>query len=423
MARSTPDWSTVADLIAKLERRWNRGTWLKAYAHDEPFEPIKLSATTPSASDIIERTAEVRAWATRFRSDASSRSGVTVIDKTVRSRAVGENSIPSGIGIEKFTDLTAALKKGADTAALDTVVASTDSSVPEASEWVRNHPQLAIEYAHDWTRIVAAVRWVVDNDVSGLDLRHIDATGVDSKFLVEHQRIIRPLLDEILPDERVIRHHTALDQRYGFRSRPTHVRLRTLGNDLGIIAAAFSEVELRVDELARQPLPVSTVYVVENRATFNAFPNISDSIVVFGSGYAVTALGPIGWLHNKQLVYWGDIDTHGFRILDRLRTLFPNCASILMDSETLQGHVDRLVEESSPISDDLRNLTPAEMRTYRELRENRHGPAVRLEQERISMTTLRRRLEHRSTHRTQPSERADDWARSTSSIESENPTF
>ena len=35
MARSTADWSTVADLVAKLDRRWSRETWLKAHAHDE----------------------------------------------------------------------------------------------------------------------------------------------------------------------------------------------------------------------------------------------------------------------------------------------------------------------------------------------------------------------------------------------------
>lgn len=34
-------------------------------------------------------------------------------------------------------------------------------------------------------------------------------------------------------------------------------------------------------------LPIANVSVVENRATFSAFPDLPDSIVLFGGGYAV----------------------------------------------------------------------------------------------------------------------------------------
>ena len=107
----------------------------------------------------------------------------------------------------------------------------------------------------------------------------IDAPGVDSKFLVEHRGVVRPLLDAALPPNRVHKEFNEIDRRYGFRSRPTYVRLRTLGNDIGV-ASPFSELELRVEELALLPLPIANVYVVENRATFNAFPDLADGIVV-----------------------------------------------------------------------------------------------------------------------------------------------
>ena len=42
-------------------------------------------------------------------------------------------------------------------------------------------------------------------------------------------------------------------------------------------------------------------------------------------------LEPLGWLTDLDLVYWGDIDTHGFAILNRLRHRFGNARSMLMD--------------------------------------------------------------------------------------------
>lgn len=75
--------------------------------------------------------------------------------------------------------------------------------------------------------------------------------------------------------------------------------------------------------------------MVENEITYLAFPLPGDAIVIFGGGYAVDALGPLGWLTDLDLTYWGDIDTHGFAILNRLRHRFGHARSMLMDRATL----------------------------------------------------------------------------------------
>lgn len=391
MADPTAEWSTVADLIERLRRRWARGTWINAYAAGDGFEPISVSVRTPTATDLIERTADVQDWERRFRTDAARHPGIRLSDKTLRNRSVGANEVPAGLHLDSFDALVSALGLGAARESFDRAVAMTESTVPEATAWVRHHPLKVVAAAEVWPRLLSALRWMVDNDVSNLDLRHIDAPGVDSKFLTEHRQIVRPLLDAVLPPERVHTEFTELDKRYGFRMRPTYVRLRALGNDIGL-PGALSEMEVRVNELARLPLPVRTVFVVENRATFNAFADVADSIVVFGGGYAASVLGGLDWLHQRRLIYWGDIDTHGFRILSRVRSLFPHCVSMLMDTATLDANLDRVVVESSPLTEHLDHLTSDEAQLYRALREDRYGPAVRLEQERIPLDTLRAEL-------------------------------
>lgn len=392
MANRPTDWSTAPELIRRLERQWGRGKWFEPYALGEPFEPVSISVRTPTAADLVERTAEVQSWVTGFRSDVARRPGLRVSDKVVRNRSVGPNSIPASICVDSFDELIDVVGVRSDVEAFDRAVSATEAIVPKATDWVRRHPRQVAAASRIWPQLLAALRWVIDHDVSQLDLRHIDAPGVDSKFLVENRRLVRPLLDAVLASERVLTQHNDLDRRYGFRSRPTYVRLRTLGNVIGL-PQVLSEIEVRVDELALTPLPVANVCVVENRATFNAFPDTPGSVVVFGGGYAVSTLSGLTWLHDRRLVYWGDIDTHGFRILSRLRALFPHCESMLMDASTLQAHLAGTVGEPSPLTEYLDHLTVDEARLYEDLREDRYGVAVRLEQERISFGSLQSALD------------------------------
>lgn len=61
---------------------------------------------------------------------------------------------------------------------------------------------------------------------------------------------------------------------------------------------------------------------------------------------------------------------------------------MLMDRATLVAHQDQWVTEPSPTTAALDLLTPAEQELYQALGANAFGPAVRLEQERVSFTAL-----------------------------------
>jgi hypothetical protein len=117
--------------------------------------------------------------------------------------------------------------------------------------------------------------------------------------------------------------------------------------------------------------------------TFPSFPELPDSLAIFGSGYGIDRLEKARWLASRSLRYSGDIDTHGFAILDRLRALFPGTRSLLMDRATLLAHRAQWSVEAAPQVGDLRRLDDEERSLYDELRRDRLGSGVRLEQERI----------------------------------------
>jgi hypothetical protein len=67
-------------------------------------------------------------------------------------------------------------------------------------------------------------------------------------------------------------------------------------------------------------------------------------------------------------------------------------ASFLMDRETLYAHASSWVREAAPYAGDLARLTAAEQALYDDIRFNRLGEHVRLEQERIAFPWIERAL-------------------------------
>lgn len=116
-------------------------------------------------------------------------------------------------------------------------------------------------------------------------------------------------------------------------------------------------------------------------------------LVVFGAGYGFEALDEARWMHDRRIHYWGDIDTHGFAILDQLRVHFPHVESLLMDRTTLIAHRAQWTDEPQPVLRDLASLSPGERELFDDLRWKRLADChVRLEQERIGFRHLQEAL-------------------------------
>ena len=271
---------------------------------------------------------------------------------------------------------------------LDALLRQTRAEVPALADWASARPQLLLEHAAVWGRVLATVRWISDHD-QHLYLRQVDVPGVDTKFLEQNRVIVGRALDHVLPARRVDERY-GLDRfsdRYGFRRRPLYTRLRSLGTT-NLLPAGLSEMTVRADELARLDPAASRVVMVENEISYLALPDAYDTVAIFGSGFALGSVDALTWLTGKSILYWGDIDTHGFAILDQLRRRYPDVESVLMDPETLLAHPDQWVVEEKPTDRPLVHLTDAEAGLYRDLVEDRYGHHVRLEQERISYSLV-----------------------------------
>ncbi len=380
----TNSWTTPADVVRKLRRRYERGEFLTSYAAGAPWEPLAVSLRGPSARDLAERFAEVREWVEQWRDRPR---GLRVETAAIGGRVVGVNEIPRRAWIDSAEQLWALLGVSRDVHRFTALLDTTKERVPRIAEWMATKPLQVLRYADVWASLVDTALWIEAHSGPEVYLRQVDVPGVDTKFIERHRTILAALLDCQLPPERIDVTCPPSDfaGRYRLRGKSAYVRFRRLGATTG-----FSELSVRVEEFAAMPPVERTVFVVENEVTYLAFPQVPDAIVVFGGGYAVSRLEPLPWLTARELIYWGDIDTHGFAILDRLRRAFGHARSMLMDRATLLAHEGQWVTEPTPTDAPLTLLEPDEAALYTDLVEDTLGHAVRLEQERVSYAAVER---------------------------------
>jgi hypothetical protein len=391
-----PSWTGMDDVVATLLKRWATGRYLRDYAEGVTWRPVELPVRAPSSNELLDRFDEAVRWAERFRRDSHTAGGaerLTVIQRVVKGRNLGENSLPARVRIESFEQLCSLLGTTRDVRTLDAIFTQTRSKVPTLAAWVIAHPLIAIDQHEIWDKLLATVAWISARSTTGLYLRQIDVEGVDTKFVDQHRKLLDQLLSAVLPDERIDANYAATDfaRRFRFRPKPAYTRFRIFQSQPSI-AAGLSEIMVRSEELAVLEIVCKTVFVIENEISYLAFPTVPDSLVIFGSGFDVITLRDLPWLHDKEIVYWGDVDTHGFDILSRLRAEFETVTSLLMDCDTLLAHRSQWGSEPSPTNRRLANLTVDEEALYRDLVEDRYGRAVRLEQERVRFSWLHESL-------------------------------
>jgi hypothetical protein len=160
--------------------------------------------------------------------------------------------------------------------------------------------------------------------------------------------------------------------------------MRILDAEMRSRFGGLSDISAPCDELAGMRIRPAHIFIVENLQTGLAFHDLPGTVAIMRLGYAVDVLGQLPWLQHAQCIYWGDIDTHGFAILNRARTYIPSLKSVLMDESTLLDHRDLWGEEKSQHhSIELALLTNVEQKLYQSLKSNQYGQQVRLEQERV----------------------------------------
>jgi hypothetical protein len=375
-------WTTVSDIRARARRRWDDGSILTALATASPFPVIDVPLRGPRPGGIGDDIEAVRAWISALQADSHDGARYTLRYSPVGGRLIGRNELPTRAVIETY-EQAIRLMGVADKVKAYRAVLSAVAAEPAVAAWVAEKPLRALEVSASWPAILAAYSWLSAARGCGHYLREITAPGVDTKFVERHRQLLAQLLGVSSTASGFL---TAL----GLRAKPDTLRIRP-DPSLGI-ASGLSDLTVRADELAALPVKAKRALVIENEITFLTAPVPRDGVAFWGKGFEVDRVGALPWLAEADVIYWGDLDTHGFAILNQLRAWLPSTRSLLMDRETLLAHRDRWVGEASPAISRLNWLTAEEQALYHDLVADRLGERIRLEQERIDWNWAARRL-------------------------------
>ncbi len=387
-------WTTPVELKAQVQKLWDRGLLLAGLVNGEPLFPRRLSLRGPTSRDLSERFGEVRDWIACL----SAAAGPYRLDwRQVNHRVLGTNQLPSAVWVESLDDALGLIGKRRTGDMFTALVAQTRAQQPELVPWLAKRPLVALALHADWPRLLSVVAWVRAHPRPAVYVRQIDLPGVHTKLIERHRGVLSELLDLALPADAIDSAHAGAGgfyRRYGFLDKPLRVRFRLLDPALRLLDVdAEQDITLTQAAFAGLELPsVSRVFITENEINFLAFPPVPGALVIFGAGYGFDNLATAAWLSHKAIHYWGDIDTHGFAILNQLRARFPHAESLLMDRQTLLAHRPLWGVETRPESAALARLNADECTLYDQLRQHHWGDRVRLEQERIGFDYLRAAL-------------------------------
>lgn len=307
---------------------------------------------------------------------------------------VGTQRVPSKLRCESWIDVMRVADQMTKAACLEDRMgrlvqcwvggwqAAPQSDCMALAAVVRNRIEALLSLSdEDWVRLIGVVDWIAAGNELTPYVRQLPVRGIDTKWLARHLKLVEEIA-------RAVR-----GPQFSFPLPPPSARIRIL--DSSLYVSGLSDLKLPLDQMARLPIAPETVIVCENLVSLLTLPSLPSTVGVFGSGYAVSGLSSLPWFADASVLYWGDLDTHGFAILHGFRRAVPHVRSVMMDEETLERHLDLAVEEPAPLLRSLDMLTEEEQKALARLRRGdpeRGICSLRLEQERVEWVWACERL-------------------------------
>lgn len=368
--------------------RWNNGELLAEAIEPSTLFPMRLGIKSPASSELGSNFAPAQDWIQSLVNMASS-SSLTLEWQDINHRQLGRNKMPCAL---VFTVLVDAVRWLGKTKELQVFIQQANTLVtafPKLRSWVVKNPHQLLKEKNNLPLLMSILQWISNNPQPYIYLRQLSLPGINTKFIEQHKKILGEWLDLQLPPEAIankFRGTSRFGSRYGFREKPSQVRFRILDKTLYI--NGLSDLMITSDAFCNLNLAIKTVFITENDINGLVFPDYAEAMVIFGRGYGFDFLEGAHWLKDKQVFYWGDIDTHGFAIFNQFKHHIPQTQSLLMNQATLLNHQAHWTTELKPTHAELSHLSHEEAELYLALKNNSFGQNIRLEQEFICYQDL-----------------------------------
>lgn len=364
---------TSEEIKKKALRKYT--DYLRNVAAGITFQTVEVQCDKKASDTIAEYQKEYNDI--RSLSKEVKGYGYSIEWKTVKNKMLGTQDFPSKIKFETAEDFERFLQKTNEVAGFRKNVALINGRFPELQYWIEKYPQKVIDNSEYWNDILKVLDYFSKNPQPQLYIRELPIE-VHTKFIERHKAVVGELLDIVIK-EYINTNEKEFEKRYNLRYDEPTMRMRLLDRALAKkFFYALDDITIPVSQFLKLQIPISKIYIVENKVNFLTFPPVANSVVIWGKGYGVASIKESELLKNTELIYWGDLDGQGFEILSQFRGYFAHVKSLLMDKTTFDKYFENDSGTPSKINVE-QNLTTDEEELYQYIKANNY----RLEQEKI----------------------------------------
>lgn len=313
---------------------------------------------------------------------SKNQTGIGFLVKTTKKnfRRTGSHELPDAIVFETVEDYVGFTGKKKEWKLFLLNYEKIIANIPQLKEWVLPNCVWLTDVQINWDDILKVCCYFLNDSRPNLYVRQLPIV-VHSKFIEDNVTIIQSMLDFLIPQH--IRNHQQkrFAERYFLKYDEPLIRIRMLDTHLTCFGN-FSDISMPLSDFEKLDLPAGNVLITENKMNFLTLPAMPSTVAVWsGGGFNISYLRNVAWLTGKYILYWGDIDEHGFQILHQLRSYYPNTQSIMMDYKTFELFSEFAVAGARNKSEQLSLLNDEERQLFEQLKLMDKN---RLEQEKIS---------------------------------------
>lgn len=378
------------DKIREDALRWYNDV-LIASIQEKPFFPKDVRFGKIKPSDTLKDFRKIQREIDGLKRNSKEQIGYGYCIEFVRRRdhKIGEQSFPSRIFFDSVTDYLKFVDKEREYEAFISVTERTLTEIPQLLTWITTHPTKVLDNLDVWNDLIKVCKYFMKCPEPNMYVRELPL-DISTKFIEDNKAILRMLLDTLI-EEHVRKEETTFEKRFNLKIEEQRIRIRILDQQIAQrYFSGINDLSIPQSQLDELNLPCERVFILENGTNisnvynFLTLPALNNSIAIFGKGFQISLLKDADWLSDKQIIYWGDIDVHGFQILSQLRGYFQKTQSCLMDIETFSEFKHLAVTGAKTDRTELTNLSPEESQLYKYLLSLEEND--RLEQEKIPHT-------------------------------------
>ena len=138
-------------------------------------------------------------------------------------------------------------------------------------------------------RIKSIIDWFKIHDPSGMYLRELDIPDADTKFIEQNSNSLCEFLTfvlEFIPNERKLNlEEKTFSRRFYIKEKPRLIRFKVI--DKTSADFKFTDITVDIEEFKKAKINAENIFITENEINFLTFPDVKNSIIIFGRGYAV----------------------------------------------------------------------------------------------------------------------------------------